>query len=278
MRFAVLGTDGPTAPRVLEAARGQAVFDFASVQRSPRVTAPPVLGASSPGGSFLLLPDGRFEARGQTLENLARVAFGFEGVSRVHARTTWVSIDRFDITASADHPWSAPLPGTTVPPELRTMLRALLEERFALKTRIETTKTDVTALRLVKPDTLGPGLSRSAAACRGPLTNASPDEAPPRPRCPFTSSGLGFHAEAVTMGEAAQLLSQHPLFKGFGLLVDQTELTGLFDVSFQFRRGGAGASVQTVSLDVEEQLGLRLKGVSLPAPMLIIEQASKPLE
>jgi uncharacterized protein (TIGR03435 family) len=228
----------------------------------------------------VVLPDGRFEARGQSLANLARVAFGFDHVNPnqgVVQAATWMWNDRFDITASAGRPWTDQPSGTTVPNELRMLLRGLLEDRFALQARIATKKVSVIALQLATPDQVGPGLRPSAAACRGPFTDASPDETPPRPRCPFENSPDRIHAEAVTLLEAGQLLSLNRrsamLFAQYGPVVDETGLAGLYDVSFSFSRATTLASL---SPEIEAQLGLRLQGTSVLLPTLIIESAKKP--
>jgi uncharacterized protein (TIGR03435 family) len=260
------------------AAQNVGEFEFVSVRRSPpQAAAYP--GAPVPPGELRVLPDGRLEARGQSLANLARVAFGFDDVDPnrgvVQTPADWMWKDRFDVTASAGQPWTTPRPGTTVPAELRTMLHALLEDRFALQARIATKKVDVTALRLVKPDKLGPGLRPSAAECRGPFTDASAGEAEPRPLCPFTNMGE-IQAQAVTMPEVAQLISQQPLFKG-ELLVDQTALPGRYDVSISFQRRGLWTREVTLA-EFEARLGLRLKGTSVALPTLIIERAEKPQE
>jgi len=281
MRFAVREPDARLAPGgavALNASAEVREFDFVSVRRSAPLPASPGAVTSGSGGELRVLPDGRFEARGQALASLARVAFGFDHVDPnrgVVQAADWMWTERFDITASAGRPWTTPPPGTTVPDELRTMLRAVLEERFALQARIVTKKVDVTGLRLVKSETLG--LRPSEAACRGPFTEASPDEAPPRPRCPFINARDRIQAEAVTMPDVARLISQHPAYAGwgFGAIVDQTGLRGLYDVLFSVPRGG---TKDRFTGELEAQLGLRLQETSMSLPTLIIERAKQPRE
>jgi uncharacterized protein (TIGR03435 family) len=276
MRFAVLDSEAPAVSGGTRAVLDVPQFEFVSVRRSPTVSATPAAGTAGTRAGLLVLPDGRFEARGQTLESLARVAFGFEDVARVSATAVWMSNDRFDITASTDHRWTTPPTGTTVPVELRSMLRALLEDRFALMARVEPRNADVTALLLAKPDVLGPGLRRSEAACRGPFTDAAPDEAPPRPRCPFMNASDRIQAEAVTIDEAARLVFQHPSFAWRVSTVDQTGLSGRFDLSFSIPQRGFTPERRIEEL--ETQLGLRLRLTRMPLPTLIIERASRPKE
>ncbi len=144
----------------LHAAQNVREFEFVSVRRSltpPRTPA----GTPAPRGEFSVLANGRLEIRNETLANLAAVAFGFDaGPSKGVVQTTadWMLQDGFDITAAAGQEWTTPPPGTAIPAELRTMLRALLEDRFSIQTRIATKQVSVTALRVAKPEKLCPYL------------------------------------------------------------------------------------------------------------------------
>ena len=85
-----------------------------------------------------VLPGGRFEARNQTFENLARLAFGFEGVDPRNGmvdtpRFFWPENDRFDVTAVSDREWSTPPPGERVPPESHYLRTALVFETASPK-------------------------------------------------------------------------------------------------------------------------------------------------
>ena len=257
------------------AAQNGPVFELVSVRR-----AEPAAGPSSPRPGFSLLPGGRVEVRAQTVVELARVAFGFEQIDpsrgMVEAGPNWLWNDRFDITAAADHQWSTPPPGSMVPAELRPMLRTLLEDRFELKTRIETKNMSVTALRLVKPGELGPGLHRSLATCS--------------PRCPLVRSRDRLEASDVTMAEATQLIAQFPeLFVYRGpesqpILVDETALPGKYDLLLELPVNitsgvrGVGAEVRSIAIRsaLEMQLGLKLEAARVPIPTLIIERGRKP--
>jgi len=86
----------------LEAAQERPTFQVVSI-RTTAVAA----GTPAPRSAFTILPDGRFEARGATIGDLARVAFGFE---QMDARSgvvdapniLWADRDRFDVTAAAE--------------------------------------------------------------------------------------------------------------------------------------------------------------------------------
>jgi uncharacterized protein (TIGR03435 family) len=264
---------------ILSAAQDVKEFEFVSVYRVPTPVAKAV-GAPVPGGELLLLPNGRFEARRETLVKLAQVAYGFDSLDAkrgVVQASDWVLTDRFDVIAAADHPWTTPPSGTIVPDELRPMLRALLEDRFALKTRIETKNLDVTALRLAKPDTLGPAIRPTSAQCRGPFTDPPSGEEAPIPRCPYEYRGVELQVQSVTMLELVQLLSQNVALKT-ELLVDETGLPGRYDVSFLLPRHGNGMAPLQVIKEMEKQFGFEIKRTTMALPTLIIESAKKPKE
>lgn len=274
------------------AAQNRPVFELVSVRRSePTSTA--VAGRSGPRAGFSVLPGGRVEVRAQTVVDVARVAFGFEQVDpsrgMVEAGPNWLWNDRFDITAAVDHQWTAPPPGSTVPAELRPMLRALLEDRFELRARIDMKTMQVTALRLAKPGTPGPGLRPSAAGCLGPFTNPTAGET--LPRCPFAQTRHRLQADSVTMPEAAQLIARFPglfVYRGDNsrpVFIDQTTLPGKYDLLLELPADAPALPSSSVQADVrslfirtavETQLGLTLEPTRVPIPMLVIDQARKP--
>jgi uncharacterized protein (TIGR03435 family) len=221
-------------PFLLGAQAAQPSLELVSIRRA---------GGAANGArpSLNVLPGGRFEARNQTIENLVRVAFGFEdgdsgsGTVETGTTTTGVGVVRFalfDITAVADREWISQPPPEKVPPELRTILRQLLETRFKLKTRIETKKRSVAALRLagVEP---GPGLRSARATCLGPF-NRDPAAALAMPSCPYRFDARGIEAGSVTMPEVASLLLKVDDLVNNTVIVDDTGLTGRWNMTLEF--------------------------------------------
>ncbi len=294
MAFTVLEAAVPATSGLVAsvAVKGQ-TFELVSVRRSaaPASSSP---GARVPRGEFRMLPDGRVEARGQTLADLARVAYGFEQVDPrggVVDADRWMWTDRFDITAAAGQPWTAPPSGSKVPNELRTMLKAMLEDRFGLQARVSTKKVEVIALQLAKPGTLGPGLRPSTANCHGSSSDAPTDAAgrglsqagpvsPDQPtmvapECRVVNTPGEIDVKSATMTDVAALVSQNDMFRGLGLFIDQTGLSGRYDLSFSIRKRGTGRLPPEM---LATQLGVRLKTTRMPLPTLTIEKASKPKE
>jgi uncharacterized protein (TIGR03435 family) len=242
--------------------------------------------------SMNYLPGGRFEAQRVSVEDLARVAYGFERIDPRRGvvqtpRFFWAARERFDLTAVKDGEWTTPSGGDHVPPELRSMLRALLEDRFALKARIATRRVDVYALQLSDGGT-GPWLRPSNEACAD------------APRCPASVTSSRIRADSVTTIELARILS------GFQELadrpiVDDTGLTGTYRVylliGLDHPRSAVLHDPWQSPTDLPEpapltrerwiiairealkiQLGLELRKSKLPIPTLVIESAKRPRE
>lgn len=223
-------------------------FEFISIRKAPSTE------GSVPGSRSIVraLPGGRFEAKNVSVEELVRVAYGFE---RMDPRRGLVETPRFfgegsaryDLTAARNGEWSKPAPGEGVPSELRLMLQTVLRDRFGLKVRSETKRMDVLALRLTGGSP-GASLRPSSGLCLGPFTDP-PVNQPAPPRCPFVSQPvfqpLRVEAGSVTLADVARLLSSLG-----GLtdrpVVDQTGLEGLDDLTLVLadtRPTGGGAGV-----------------------------------
>lgn len=285
--LAALGTlQGVALPPAQQPAQ---TFQFISIRPVPGIcpTLALCLGAGSKAPSSLphsisVLPGGRFEARNQPFENLARLAFGFEGVDPRKGvvsmpRLAWMEQDRFDVTAITDREWSVPPAGDRVPAELRVMLRGLLEQRFQMKARLHTRKMDVYAVRLSNQEP-GPGLRRSNGECLGPYTDAQSGD--DRPACPFRLEVNLVEAGAVTMIEAARIISR---IQGLAdrPVIDDTGLPGTYDLRLSIDRtilGGLERRAIAIRDELGRQLGLTLEKAKLPIPTLVIDRARKPEE
>jgi uncharacterized protein (TIGR03435 family) len=229
--------------------------------------------------SISVLPGGRFEARNQTIENMVRVAFGFEQIDLavgVVAESKFSSPDaeRFDVTAVADLEWPRAAAGENVPSEFRTMLRALLEDRFKLRARVELTDVDVLALQLTRADRQrGPGLRRSSNGCHHD-TNVEPPagESPP---CPRRIDAHHIDAAGITMPQLAAMIhdAEGALVDRF--VVDQTGLTGRYDVALSIASQDPDRR-DAFRQALKMQLGLKLVKTKVPLPTLLIEHAEAP--
>jgi uncharacterized protein (TIGR03435 family) len=253
-----------------------------------------------------VLGGGRFEARRVSLEDLVRVAYGYEHRDPRHgvidSNVSWAARDLFDVTAAIDGDWTKPPAGDRIPAELRLLLRGLLEDRFALKASIQMKRLDVYALRRVKAGLETPGLRRSTDECAGPYTDATSPEAAGKPACTFRVALDRIQAGSVTMVQFADVLSTRVQVADRPI-VDDTDLPGTYDVllttglrqatpsiqssamaadstfrEFTGASFGDGRWVPSVQRALKEQLGLELQKAKLPISTLRIESARKPSE
>lgn len=180
----------------------------------------------------------------------------------------WVSRDRFDVTARAEGPLSFD--------EKRARLRRLLADRFGLRVRTERREQAVYALTKAGTS-LGAGLkSRNCAeagigglACGRGI--ASPDAGVVR------LAGIPI---ARLTGFLGGVLGR--------VVLDETGLTGLFDVDLQWRPDlglspditeAAKARIEarpTLPVALREQLGLELQSRRAPVDLVVVESITLP--
>ena len=129
-------------------------FEVASVKPSTGPTGE----RGQPGGSYIAT---------RTVKFFIADAFFFGTplqMSRVIGGPEWIESALYEINAQASTPWQRSPDGP--PRELFMMIRSLLEERFKLKTHMETRELPVYELVLARADrSLGPQLRESTASC-----------------------------------------------------------------------------------------------------------------
>ena len=245
-------------------------FEVASIK--PVVGDPPLGG----GGSA---PD-RYDDPDTTLHFLIRVAYDLFDY-QVVGGPEWVGSKRWAISAKA------PVPVNRV--SMRTLLRRLLEDRFALKAHLETRELPTYELVFVRSDRrLGPKIKPAAVDCMPFLTGRRPMLESPRDRddgFPLCSSGASMGGGMITPRLNGQPLS--------GLIrtleatlqrrvVDKTGLQGNYDIELtyldeRFQRQGADASGgPALFTALEEQLGMKLQSARGPVEVLVIDSVSEP--
>ena len=232
---------------------------------------------------------GRLRVVGASLAELAAAASGLRP-DQIIGADGWMTSARYDIIAT--------LPAGTPLPAVRDMLRALIEDRFALRSHRETRTLPVYTLRIARADgRLGPRLRRSGAECAPPIP---PPGVPMPPAPPPTStepiralSGIA-PARCPTMFFSGMVSSRAaPLESLVGRLIellrrpviDETGLSGEFDVDLYYQSGvspggdtGLDGSAPALSAALQEQLGLRLQGGRGPVEVLVFDAAAAPRE
>jgi uncharacterized protein (TIGR03435 family) len=273
-------------------------FDVASVKPSDP-------NASGPLGSIpLILPPvgGRFSATNVPLRLLIRTAWQLQN-HQLEGGPSWMSANRYDVLATAGSGFTG---GMT---EVMPMVRALLIERFKLKTRTETRQLPVYSLVVARDDRrLGDKLQPSTADCSGAETEMQKRLealgkgglaalASLRPRngeklpCSIMPVGIGgFRGEGQRMATLVQILTPlvgRPVHDKTGL-TERYDFELTFDPSVFLQLAGQQGIALPPGLTLppsdnpslvtalQEQLGLKLESSREPMPVLVVESAELP--
>jgi uncharacterized protein (TIGR03435 family) len=191
----------------------------------------------------------------------------------------WLDTERFDVQGKVE--------GGTVPFEqLITMLQAVLEDRFHLKTHRETREAPVYALVHLKNST-----AMKLSDDQTPVVNSGmrrlpgPNEPQPRGTLMPSRSSDG---NVVLNGSAVPMSSLVNALEGYvdRPVIDAANLQGLFDLRLEFGRPlstnsdaaspGAPDGAPVLFTAIQEQLGLKLESRKGPVEVLVIDQAERP--
>jgi uncharacterized protein (TIGR03435 family) len=204
-----------------------------------------------------VLPGGAIESRGQSLRNLILWAYEIGGVYRQVLGDQDVLATEFEIDARAAS-------ASPAIPEVRAMLRTLLEERFQLRTRLQPKEIDAYALMPAREDGR-PGAALRAftgdCAARATATGVRFDDPAyeERARCGMTGINGRQRAVGLTMTVLAERLSSMMLAP----VADRTGWTGSFN--FDVMADTSGMPVES-RLPMPAGLGAR---VPVDAPGLL---------
>jgi uncharacterized protein (TIGR03435 family) len=233
----------------------------------------------------LSMPTGRLSGVNVTLRMLIRNTFQLPDF-RMIGGPGWMDSDRFDIEATA---------GTSVGfDQVRAMERTLLEERFHLKTHIETRELPIYVLSVARRDgKLGDQIKTSGAECQPmkPPAGAPPPPPPPpgptaagTPQCPSMLAPGYVSGRKITI---ARLVTVLWLFVG-RQIVDKTNLAGDFDLDLRWlpdqappndvRAPTTDATAPSLFTAIQEQLGLKLESSRGPVEVLVIDGVEKPTQ
>jgi uncharacterized protein (TIGR03435 family) len=207
-------------------------------------------------------PGGRLTAVAAPLFWLIAGAFGdAAGALRpeqVVGAPRWLRDERYDITAQVADTTAVGKGATFL--AMRPSIRALLEDRFQLRTHRESRQLSVYAL--VRSDrALGPGLSRSTVDC-------VKDEA----SCGYTGGPGHVKAVALTSDILMQLLAN----ASGRIVVDRTGLRGPFTVDLEWSQDQGTSDKPSIFAAVQEQLGLKLEPTRAPVDILVIDHVERP--
>jgi uncharacterized protein (TIGR03435 family) len=218
-------------------------------------------------------PGGRFIATGINVKFLIGMAYNLRDF-QISGGPGWITSERFDINAKPPEGSPARIP----PEQIREMVKALLAERFQLKTRTESKEMPVYQLVVAKN---GPKMTPAAA------------EGDSQGGPGMIRMGRG-QLEGSRMAMA--MLANQIATQVGRPVIDKTGLTGQYDVKLEWTpepgHGGgpfggppppdalppADSNGPTIFTAVQEQLGLRLEPAKGPVETLVIESISRPTE
>ena len=261
-------------------------FEVASVKPS----------ALDPGHVSINRRGSQYTASGLTLKRLVAVAYQLQD-DQIFGGPKWFDESHYDIVAkfpAEDAASLSALPAGVTREQL--MLRLLLADRFGLAVHTEVRQLPVYALVPARKDgALGPGLTRVEPCIGGrPAANSA---APPTfsglnpPTCGTSAAPGHILGGAITMPILAASLSR---LTNTGMflnrpVVDQTGLTGSFNVALQFLPDTlpdfgpdgpppglidpAGPSLFSA---IQAQHGLKLEATKGPVDVLVVDRAETP--
>ena len=231
---------------------------------------------------------------------------------------SWITTDRFDITAKA--------PDAATPQQMNDMLQSLLADRFKLKVHRETRQGDVYRLVKARPDgKLGDAIKPAAIDCsammgRGrpggpgpapggpgsaavgtsavPAPSGRPAGPAPAPAGPMSGCQMMMTPGRVQMGGQPISALANTLSNQLGRpIVDDTGLTGPYDLTLSFMPdpGGRGMPIgplppgapelppidpnaPSLPTALQEQLGLKLESGKGPVDVIVIDSIEPPTE
>jgi len=243
-------------------------------------------------------------------------AFGVQQF-QVSGGPSWITSDRFDITAKAADDGATPA-------QMNLMLQSLLADRFKLRVHRENRQSDVYHLVKARPDgKLGDALKPAAVDCgaRGRGAPGGPVPAPgggPGLGTPVPGPGPGARAGGLQPGPGGApggcmmmmtpgrlQMGGQPLSAFVAALsnqlgrpvLDETGLSGAYDLTLSYMpdAGGRGLpagapppgapdlppidpNAPSLPTALQEQLGLKLEAAKGPVEMIVIDSIEPPTE
>jgi len=166
------------------------------------------------------------------------------------------------------------------------MMQTLLEDRFQLKIHHQTAEGPVYFLTVARG---GPKLHAFTEGSCTPFNSSDPPPTlqPGQEYCMSNISGLSpssVEAKGATLGEFSKLLRpvlDHPV-------IDQTGITGRFDIRVEFSREGTRMAIDalpsapdpteapSIFTALQEQLGLKLEPAKGPVETFVIDHIERP--
>jgi len=222
-------------------------------------------------------------------------------MTRVIGGPEWIDSDRYELNAKASTPWQRSPDGP--PRELFLMIRSVLEERFRLKTHMETREMPVYELVVAKADgSLGPQLKRPAIDCDALIAAVNAGAPPPQrqqpgdpPPCGAMRGPARVIAGSIPISQLANMLTlvmadaNGPAGGADArLVIDKTGLSGRFAFTLAWTpekmpEGTPPPGIPPIDPNgpplvtaLQEQLGLKLQPARTRMEVVVIDSVERP--
>jgi uncharacterized protein (TIGR03435 family) len=208
---------------------------------------------NGPIADFRVLPGGRLHITGQTLHHILMQAFGME-YYQITGGPAWLDVERFDIEAKAE--------GEPSKDQMMAMLRALLADRFQLKSHRQEAEGNVYVLTVAKG-----GHKLKPPTGERTFIGLYREDPPTETGVHYSLAGKKASLDLIAQRFASEL--HHPV-------IDRTGIQGEFDFKVSYAIGDNPESGVPLELAVQEQLGLKLEAAKGPVETLVVDHAEKP--
>jgi uncharacterized protein (TIGR03435 family) len=219
---------------------------------------------------------GRFTVTNLPLRSIIQYAYRIKPYQLIDA-PSWPS--RYNIEATIGDP-------AATNDDMRVMLQNLLADRFGLRIRHENRQVQAYALVLARKDgTLGPNLVRVEADCQKLAAESAVERAAESlqpgqrrpPQCTMLANNSiirAFQQPLAPVVEQLERLVGVPL-------VDQTGLTGNFDLTLRWEGPAPGAELGFDNMGalftaLRDQLGLKLEPTRADADVIVVTSVHRP--
>jgi uncharacterized protein (TIGR03435 family) len=231
------------------------VFEVVSIKRNVAGNSPGVIGGTSTRLSIANMP----------LRNLIAWAYRVDPFQVIEG-PSWINEQHFDVLG-------IPKAGAGWDDEMPDMLQKALIERFSMIVVTEERSFPVYVLTPARSDArLGPALRKSTVDCTKKVSNL--------PSCWLNNGASSVEAVGRDWAQIALARTLRRTIRE--MVLDETRLTGKFDMKFEWTPGlslsgqaGDGISVFTA---LREQLGLQLVRESRPVDFVVIKSIGPLIE
>jgi uncharacterized protein (TIGR03435 family) len=226
--------------------------------------------ASGEQGGRNAIEPGAYRGVNVTVRRMIALAYMPWPDAQIVGGPGWINSDRFDVRGT--------FTGTRTTPQVQQMMRAMLADRFGLRTHTESRPTAVFVLTVARAGVLGPSLTQADIDCGNPADRAKRQAEVAAGgggvRCGFQYTDGLIRGGGVTLDQVAGEIASGRT------VVNRTGLAGTFNVELRWTPDSTAAPADTapppLATALREQLGLNLESATMPMEFLVIDAAGRP--